>query len=133
MGPPPGPRVEGVKLEPLIAAEDASKPLLSKLLAVPSLRQRYLAHVRAMTDRWLDWRRLGPIASRYHSLIAAEVAADTRKLDSTEAFTQGLTTYATGAGEFRPGPGGGGRRIGLKDFADQRRAFLKGRLDELNK
>jgi hypothetical protein len=131
---PPGPRVEGVKLEPLVAAEDPAKPLLSKLLAVPSLRQRYLAHVRAIANRWLDWKTLGPIAARYHSLIAAEVAADTRKLDSLEAFRQGLTNNATGgAGEFGFGPGGGGRRISLKNFADQRRAFLIPRLNELNR
>jgi hypothetical protein len=130
---PPGPRVEGVKLDPLVAAEDAAKPLLSKLLAVPSLRSRYLAHMRALANQWLDWKYLGPIAARYHSLIAVEVAADTRKLDSTEAFSQGLTNNAVGAGEFGRGPGGGGRRISLKEFADQRRAFLVSRLDELNR
>jgi len=130
---PPGPRVEGVKLEPLVAAEDPSKPLLSKLLAVPSLRKRYLAHMRTITTQWLDWKTLGPIAARYHSLIAADVAADTRKLDSTEAFMQGLTNNAAGAGESRIGPGGGGRKISLKAFADQRRAFLIPRLNELNR
>jgi hypothetical protein len=121
--------VEGVKLDPLVAAEDSSKPLLSKLLAVPSLRKRYLDHVRVLADRWLDWKTLGPIAGRYHSLIAADVGADTRKLDSTEAFEDGLTSNASGVGEFRPG--GGGRRISLKAFADQRRAYLISRLDEL--
>jgi hypothetical protein len=128
---PPSVRVEGVKLEPLVAAEDQAKPLLSKLLAVPTLRARYLAHMRSIATRWLDWKTLGPIANRYHSLIAAEVAADTRKLDSTEAFTNGLTANAVGGGEFRPG--GGGRSVSLKAFADQRRAFLLPRLNELNK
>ena len=47
--------------------------------------------------------------------------ADTRKLESTEAFNQGLTDDVRGG---RGGPPGGGGPIGLKNFADQRRAFL---------
>ena len=115
-----GARVEGVKLDPLVAAHDANKPLLSKLLAVPILRTRYLGYVRDIADKWLDWDRLGPIARQHQALIAAEVEADTRKLDSTEAFTRGLTEDIAGTGG---GPGRGGS-IGLKNFADQRRAFL---------
>ena len=129
----PGMRVDGVKLDPLFGAEDSTKPLLSKLLAVPSLRAKYLGHVRAIAERWLDWKNLGPIASRYHSFIAPEVAADTRKLESKEAFETGLTNsnISTGAVEFRPG--GGGRSISLKSFADQRLSYLNGRLKELGR
>lgn len=117
-GPGGGQRVEGVKLDPLVAAQDASKPLIAKLLAVPELRTRYLGYVRQIAEKWLDWKHLGPVAEQYQALIAAEVAADTRKLDSTENFLQGLT-QDTGGGF---GPGGG--KIGLKNFADQRRAYL---------
>src|SRR5439155_758338 len=85
------PRVEGVKLDPLVAANDANKPLISKLLAVPSLRARYLAYVRDIAEKWLDWNKLGPIAQQYHALIAEHVKADTRKLDPTEDFEKGLT------------------------------------------
>lgn len=95
----------GVNLDPLVAANDSGKPLLSKLLAVPALRARYLGDVRDLAERWLDWNRLGPVATQYHTLIADDVKADTRKLDSTEAFLSSLTG-------------------GLKAFADQRRAFL---------
>jgi len=120
-GNPPGdegrPRINGVELDPLHAAKDASKPLLSKLLAVPALRARYLGYVHEIASTWLDWKKLGPLAQRYHSLIAAEVKADTRKLGSTEDFTRSLTEDLTGG----RGPGG---RISLKNFADQRRAFL---------
>jgi len=121
IGSPPGdagrPRINGVELDPLHAANDASKPLLSKLLAVPALRARYLGYVREIASTWLDWSKLGPLAQRYHSLIAAEVKADTRKLVSTEDFARNLTEDPTGG----RGPGG---RISLKNFADQRRAFL---------
>src|SRR6185436_3872719 len=76
-------RVDGVKLDPLAGADDPKKPLISKLLAAPKLRARYLEIVRELTDKWLDWKRLGPIAEKYQALISKEVEADTRKLAST--------------------------------------------------
>lgn len=112
-GPGGGDRkpVQGVELDPLVAAQDASKPLISKLLAVPAFRARYLALVREIAERQLDWSVLGPKAERYHQLIAGAVAADTRKLESTEAFETSLVQDE-------------GRAMGLKNFADQRRAYL---------
>ena len=115
-----GPGMGGVKLEPLVAANDSSKPLISKLLAVPSFRARYLGYVRDVAEKWLDWSRLGPLAQQYHSLIAEEVKKDTRKLDSTEAFLKGLTEDVQGAG----GGFGRGGKISLKRFAEERRAYL---------
>ena len=112
-----GMNIKGVELDPLKMANDANKPLISKLLAVPSLRARYLGYVRDIAEKHLDWAKLGPIAERYHALIADEVRADTRKLESTEAFLKGLTEDSTGGG-----PGGGA--IGLKNFVEQRRAYL---------
>jgi hypothetical protein len=114
-----GQRVEGVKLDPLVAANDRNKPLLAKLLAVPSLRARYLGYVRDIADQWLDWGKLGSVAQQYHALIAADVKADTRKLYSYEAFEQSLA----GEGEA-PGLRGPREGISLKRFAEQRRAFL---------
>ena len=87
---------------------------------MPSLRSRYLAHVRDIAEKHLDWAKLGPIAEKYHALIAADVKADTRKLESTEDFLKGLTEDAAGGG----GPFGGSGPIALKNFADQRRAYL---------
>jgi hypothetical protein len=113
------PRVNGVELDPLVAANDGSKPLISKLLAVPSLRARYLACVRDIAETWLDWKILGPRVQQYQALIADEVKADTRKLSSFEAFQKGVAGDAvTGTGNS-PGQAGS-----LKSFADQRRAYL---------
>ena len=119
----PAARINGVELDPLIAANDAGKPLLSKLLAVPSLRSRYLGYVRDMADRWLDWKKLGPVALQHHSLIADAVKADTRKLYSTDAFLRGVTED-TPTEEGQGGPGGSRSTISLKHFAEQRRAYL---------
>ena len=73
-------------LDPLVGLTDSSKPLRSKLLAVPALRTKYLGYVRDIAERWLDWKKLGPLAERYQTLISAEVRADTRKLDGFEEF-----------------------------------------------
>ena len=91
-------------LDPLVGLDDDSKPLRSKLLAVPALRAKYLAYVRDVADKWLDWSRLGPQAQKYHDLIAADVKMDTRKLYTDERFDAGVET--------------------LKRFAEERRAFL---------
>ena len=80
----------GVELDPLVGLDDPSKPLRSKLLAVPALRAKYLGYVREIADKWLDWRTLEPLVKQYQSVIAADVKADTRKLYPTEQFTSGV-------------------------------------------
>jgi len=99
-----GPMGGGPDLDPLVGLDDDSKPLRSKLLAVPALRAKYLTYVRDVATTWLDWNRLGPIARKYHDLIAADVKDDTRKLYTTEAFDAGLDS--------------------VKKFAEERRAYL---------
>jgi hypothetical protein len=47
--------------------------------------------VRDIATRWLDWKTLGPLVERYQSLIATDVAADTRKLYPTEQFRGGVS------------------------------------------
>ncbi len=122
----PGPALrdgaaKGTELDPFIGSKDAHKVLISRMLAVPALRTRYLRYIKEMATTWLDWNRLGPIANRFHALVDADVQMDTRKLDSYEAFR-------TMVEKDREIPGIQGRgpvlRIGLKSFADQRRAFL---------
>ena len=101
-GGPGGPG--GADLDPLVGLNDATKPLRSKLLAVPALRARYLGYVRDIATTWLDWQKLGPVAEGYHALIAADVKADTKKLDSYEAFESSLQT--------------------LRSFAERRRGVI---------
>ena len=101
--------------EPLTTLDDPNKALRQKLLAVPQWRQKYLAYMGDIAEKWLDWNRLGALVARYEKLIAVDVAQDTRKLDSTEAFTLGIYGPADGT---PPAPST------LKGFADQRRAAL---------
>jgi len=94
----------GPDLDPLVGLNDSSKPLRSKLLAVPALRAKYLTYVHAIAAKWLDWNTLSPLVTKYQALIAADVKADTRKLDSFEDFQAGVTA--------------------LKTFVDRRKAYL---------
>jgi spore coat protein CotH len=58
-----------IDLDPMVAMDDPRKPLRSKLLAVPALRAKYLAHVKELAENWLDWEKLSPIVSQYRQLI----------------------------------------------------------------
>ena len=110
-GLPPFPATFGmatVELDPLVGLDDTTKPLRSRLLAVPALRARYLGYVRDIAEKWLDWKALEPVVRRQQGLIASEVKADTKKLYTFEAFEQRVAT-----GEDS-----------LKSFADRRRAYL---------
>ena len=112
--------MKGVELDPLVAAGDINKPLLSKLLAVPKFRERYLGYVKDIANKWLDWKTLGPIAERYAALIAADLKVDTRMLATLESFERSVD----GAAEPTGAEPGRGRSMSLKSFAEQRRAYL---------
>jgi hypothetical protein len=92
----------GPTLDPLVGLDDASKPLRSKLLAVPALRQRYLRHVRDIAEKWMDWQALAPMVKDAQALIRADVKADGRKLYGFESFDTAA----------------------LQSFFEQRRAYL---------
>src|SRR6266446_472746 len=71
-GRPGGSGIKGVELDPLTGINDENKPLISKLLAVPALRTRYLGYMRDIAEKWLDWKKLGPVVEQYRSLIEEE-------------------------------------------------------------
>jgi len=96
-----------------------NKPVLSHVLAVPELRQRYMAHYRAVKPD-LTWDYFGPIFMAHRDLIAAAVQADPKKLYSYELFQQNFTSTV-----YMPYPGlAGGNIIGIKQFIEQRAAYL---------
>ncbi|HWL08184.1 MAG TPA: CotH kinase family protein, partial [Planctomicrobium sp.] len=115
-GPPGGMMRPSVDLDPLVAIDSPRMPLHSKLLAVPKFRQQYLAKIREIAEKQLDWKSLGPLVAEYRDLIGEEVKADTRKLSSYEAFVQATADRRSNSGNSRTLP--------LRTFADQRREFL---------
>jgi spore coat protein CotH len=109
-------QVRGVELDPLVGLTDARKPLRSKILAVPEFRSKYLEYCRTIAEKSLDWKNLGPVVKQLRALIEKEVEADTRKLESFEAFKRATADDAT--------EGVGRGAMPLRVFADQRRKYL---------
>ena len=105
-----GPGGGGLLLSPLVAQDDANKPIISRVLAAPALRARYLAFVREIAETSLDWSAIGPLVKEYRDLIADDVARDTRKLYSTDDFLRGTSDDGTDGT--------------LRSFFERRRAFL---------
>jgi len=97
----------GPTLSPLVAVNDLNKPIISKVLAVPALRARYLGFVREIAEKSLDWNALGPVVKQYRDLIGPDVARETHKLFSTEDFRRATADDGT-----------------LRAFIEQRRNFL---------
>jgi hypothetical protein len=98
-----------------------NKPVLSHVLAVAELRQRYMAHYRrARTD--LTWSYFEPIFTAHRNLIDAAVQADPKKLYSYQLFQNNFTMTVNLP---YPGPAGG-TLIGLKQFVEQRASYLAG-------
>jgi hypothetical protein len=109
----------GAELDPLAGLDDSRKPLRSRLLAVPSLRARYLEHVRELAEQSLDWNTIGPVIAQHRSLIEEQVKIDTRKSSSLEAFER-MTSP-----ELPAPPAEGARPASnLRAFLEQRRAYL---------
>jgi len=117
-----GPGFGGVmgtpELDPLVGLDDTRKPLRSKLLAVPALRQRYLAYVHDIAEKWLDWRVIRPRVHQWQTLIEPDVTVDTRKIYGTDAF---YADVGDSAGTPLPAP-----ENTLRGFVERRRAYLLG-------
>lgn len=97
----------------------SNKPFLNNVLAAPDLRQRYIAHMRAILPE-LDWNNLGPVAHAHRQLIDAAVQADPKKIYTYNQFVNNFTSTVQ-----LPGfPPFGGATVGLEEFADARYALL---------
>jgi len=103
------------ELDPLVGLDDLRKPLRSKLLAVPALRERYLRYVHEIAEKWLDWRAVQPMVRQWQALIEPDVTVDTRKIYGTEAF------YADVGDDVVGGPA---PETTLRGFIERRRAYL---------
>jgi hypothetical protein len=103
-------------LSPVGHEGNPSLPVISRLLNIPHLRARYLAHVRSLVNQWLDWQVIAPIAEEYRTLIAEEVRKDDKKIYGYDAFIASLAEDTGGYGRFGT--------PSLKRFVEERREFL---------
>ncbi|MBL7941022.1 MAG: CotH kinase family protein [Flavobacteriales bacterium] len=79
-----------VNWSPFYHADNENYPLLERLLAVPELRQRYLAHLRTLITEKMQSGSFNALLSSWSTLIDAEVNADPKKLYTYAAFNTEL-------------------------------------------
>ncbi|MDP7246295.1 MAG: CotH kinase family protein [Planctomycetota bacterium] len=105
----------GVNLHPDYETNNPDLPLLNRLLTIPVVRERYLAHFRTILEEWVDWGRVGPIVTAWDNLIRTEVQADTKKIYSFADYTTNLySDVIQGHTVFK----------GLQQYVDERQAYL---------
>ncbi len=102
------------QLSPVQGATLTTRPVLYRLLGVPELRQRYLAHLRTILEESFHPDRLTPFIHQLHALSVAAVAEDTKKGYPMTAYTNDLVAlktfitnryrFLTNHAELRPAP-----------------------------
>lgn len=105
-----------------------TKPFINRVLGVPELRQRYMAHYRTIRQGF-GWA--GQLQTRFEArrnLLASAVAADTKKIYTTQNFTDGFGTSSITlinriSGTAATGLAGG-TIPGMQQFIEGRAAFL---------
>ncbi len=80
-----------VLLSPFQGTTGTNRPVISKLLAVPELRQRYLAHIRTVLSENYNPTVMTGLINQYSVLSVADISADTRKGYSMSTYTNDLT------------------------------------------
>ncbi|MCP5520844.1 MAG: CotH kinase family protein [Verrucomicrobiales bacterium] len=101
-----------VSLSPVQGAGDSNRPVLYRLLGVPELRQRYLAHMRTVLDEIFNPTALTPLIDELSTLSYDAITADTKKGYTMTAYASDLTTlkrfvtnrfaYLSSHAELRP-------------------------------
>lgn len=82
-------------LSPVTGTTGTNRPVISKLLAVPELRQRYLAHMRTALEESFHPSVMTPVINRYHQLTVADIAADTKKSFTMAQYTNSVAALRT--------------------------------------
>ncbi len=80
-----------IQWDPFYHADDVRFPLINKLLAVPSIRQRYLAHYRTILKETFNLDYLGPKIDAYAAIIDSSIKADPKKLMTYDEFKSAVT------------------------------------------
>ncbi len=75
---------------PFKNVSNANYPLLNKLINIPELRQRYLAHYRTILNETFTTANATLLIDELNTQISALVAADPKKLYTTTAYIQGI-------------------------------------------
>ncbi len=103
-----------VSLSPVQGAGDTGRPVLYRLLRIPELRQRYLAHMRTVLEEFYNPGVMNALIDQLSALSYSAIAADTKKgftMTAHASDVTGLKTfianrykYLTNHAELRPVP-----------------------------
>jgi hypothetical protein len=106
-------------MDHLLHDNDADFPLIQKLLAVPTYKRMYLAHIKTMVLENFEDGSYFNTGQTLQTLIDADVQADDNKFFTYNNFLDNLDSDAGGGG----GPGGG-QTPGIANLMDGRSDYL---------
>ncbi|MBM3839258.1 MAG: hypothetical protein FJ398_15080 [Verrucomicrobia bacterium] len=84
-----------VQLSPVQGAGLTTRPVLYRLLGVPELRQRYLAHMRTVLKESFNPAALTPAIVQFYTLSIEAIIADTKKNYTMTAYANDLAALKT--------------------------------------
>lgn len=101
-----------VRLSPVEGATGTNRPVLYKLLPIPELRQRYLAHMRTVLEESFKPAVMFPLIEQFVALTVPDIITDPKKSYTMTAYTNDLTAlksfvstrygFLTNHAELRP-------------------------------
>ena len=102
-------------LSPVRGLGDSNRPLINRLLSIPELRQRYIAHMRTVIEEYFNPPIMNALIDRFVAVSVAAIAADPKKgytsmatytndLNSLKTFITNRYKYLTNYAELKLAP-----------------------------
>lgn len=99
---------------------DSNWPLISKLLAIPTYKKQYVAHMKTIADEMFTSQLFYTRGQAMQTLIDSSFNADPNKFYTTAKMHQNIVSSVTGSGG---GPGNSSVQ-GIKNLMDGRMSYL---------
>lgn len=126
-GPAQGQSYTATTLDPFSNSTSSNHPLIVKMLADPTYKRMYMAHLRTILQEIFVSGDYLTTANSLRTTIDASVQADPYKFYTYTQFQNGLTTSVTSGG----GPGGGTSIPGIQQLMDARVTYFQSNSDYL--